>query len=138
MTAMTAPLLACRNGTETNNSTILLSGATSSIVSASPPEKMVYSGELDAFLYIIVVLSFYAISIALLMINYVRREREETSLDYDYMEYVSRSWFERPEVQNRLAMMRERQWIEKVLKSEPCQSGKEAMENGRVYRETDL
>jgi len=135
---LTAPLVVCTNGTDTNNSSILLSGTTSSIVSASSPGKMGYSRDLDAFLYIIVVLSFYAISIALLMINYIRREREETILDHDYTEYVNRSWFDRPDVQNRLAMKRERQWIQKVLQSERFQSSKEDLEQGRVYRETDL
>ena len=80
--------------------------------------KGAHFGDLGAFCYIIIVLSFYAISIVLLMIKYIRREQEETWLDYYYAEYVKRTWFRRPEVQNRMAMKREQKWIHKVLRGE--------------------
>ncbi|PVD23039.1 hypothetical protein C0Q70_16301 [Pomacea canaliculata] len=46
---------------------------------SSPAAHSSFVGNLDAFFYIIVVLSFYAISLVLLMIKYIRREQEETS-----------------------------------------------------------
>ena len=132
------PPVAWGNGTESYSSSVLLSAATAS---TAPPDKVGFSGELDAFFYIIIVLSFYAISIAFLMIKYIRREREEISLDFYYTEYVNRTWFQRPDVQNQLAMKRERQWIRRVLMTEQVQAGgQEGRESGpvRVYRETDL
>ena len=47
----------------------------------------------DAFLYIVVVLMFYSLSIVFLMIKYVRREQEEATLDYYYDEFVKREKF---------------------------------------------
>ncbi|KAK7495071.1 hypothetical protein BaRGS_00013711 [Batillaria attramentaria] len=76
--------------------------------------------DLDALFYIIVVLSFYAVSIVLLMITYIRREQEETSLDYYYTEYVKRTWFQQPVVQNRMAMDRDRKWLEKIVEAKPA------------------
>lgn len=71
--------------------------------------------QLDAFLYIIIVLSFYAISMVLLMIKYIRREEEEMSLDYYYTEFVKREHFQQPHIKNRLALERDRQHIDKAL-----------------------
>lgn len=93
-------------------------------------------GDLDAFFYIIVVLSFYAISLVLLMIKYIRREQEETSLDYYYSEYVKRTWFQTPAVQNRLALERERKWIDPIMQAElssPCQP-----DEANALRETTI
>jgi hypothetical protein len=47
----------------------------------------------DAFLYIIVVLCFYALSLVLLMVKYIRREEEELSLNFYYTEFVKREAF---------------------------------------------
>lgn len=90
---------------------------------SSPAAHSSFAGNLDAFFYIIVVLSFYAISIVLLMIKYIRREQEETSLDYYYTEYVKRTWFQRPDVQNRMAMARQGKLLEKMMQREEATSG---------------
>lgn len=58
----------------------------------------------DAFAYIIVVLSFYALSMVLLMIKYVRREEEDISLDYYYTEFVKREQFQNPLFKNKVAL----------------------------------
>ena len=47
----------------------------------------------SAFMYIVVVLSFYAVSMVLLMIKYIKREREEALFDYYYLEFVKRESF---------------------------------------------
>ena len=49
--------------------------------------------EISAFMYIVVVLSFYALSMVLLMIKYIKREREEAVYDNYFMEYVKRDSF---------------------------------------------
>lgn len=56
----------------------------------------------DALLYIVVVLLFYALSMVILMIKYIRREREEAEMANYYAEYVSREKFRTPryEIQN--------------------------------------
>ena len=49
----------------------------------------------DAFLYIVVVLLFYAVSMLYLVVQYTRREREEAVLEHYYTEYVKREHFSR-------------------------------------------
>lgn len=56
------------------------------------------------FLYIIVVLCFYGLSMVLLMVKYVRREEEEVSLDFYYTEYVKREQFNCARYQNKLLL----------------------------------
>lgn len=60
----------------------------------------------DALLYIIVVLSFYAMSMVLLMIKYIRREEEEISLDFYYTEFVKREKFRTANFKNSLALQK--------------------------------
>ena len=47
----------------------------------------------NAWLYILFVLMFYAFSIVVLMVKYIRREREGSKLDYYYDEFVKRDWY---------------------------------------------
>lgn len=82
-------------------------GVTSSTVSTNKHD----SHEFDAFLYIIIVLSFYAISMVLLMIKYIRREEEELSLDYYYEEFVKREKFQNYRLRNLEALERTRRFI---------------------------
>ena len=51
----------------------------------------------DALLYIVVVLLFYAFSMVILMIKYIRRERAEAEMATYYAEYVSREKFKTPQ-----------------------------------------
>ncbi|XP_021373492.1 uncharacterized protein LOC110463311 isoform X2 [Mizuhopecten yessoensis] len=60
--------------------------------------------DFDAFAYIFVVLSFYAVSMVLLMIKYIRREEEEVCLDYYYTEFVKREKFQNPIYKNKVAL----------------------------------
>lgn len=46
-----------------------------------------------AWMYILFVLTFYAFSIVILMIKYIRREREGAKLEYYYNEFVKRDWY---------------------------------------------
>lgn len=46
----------------------------------------------NAYLYILFVLMFYAFSIVILMIKYIKREREGSKLEYYYNEFVKRDW----------------------------------------------
>ena len=50
-------------------------------------------GSLDALLYIVVVLSFYAFAMIILMIKYIRRENQEAELRYIFLEFVKRDNF---------------------------------------------
>ena len=50
----------------------------------------------DAFLYIVVVLLFYAFSMVILMVKYIRRERQEAEMAHYYSEFVSRDRFKAP------------------------------------------
>ena len=47
----------------------------------------------SAYLYIVFVLMFYAFSIVVLMVKYIRREREGSKLEYYYNEFVKREWY---------------------------------------------
>ena len=47
----------------------------------------------NALYYILFVLMFYAFSIVVLMIKYIRREREGSKLEYYYNEFVKREWY---------------------------------------------
>lgn len=53
-----------------------------------------YDDSSNAFLYIVFVLMFYACSIVILMIKYIRREREGVKLEYYYDEFVKREAFQ--------------------------------------------
>ena len=44
-------------------------------------------------MYILFVLAFYAFSIAILMVKYIRREREGSKLEFYYNEFVKRDWY---------------------------------------------
>ena len=60
----------------------------------------------DALLYIVVVLLFYACSMVILMIKYVRREKEEAEMAHYYNEYVARERFKSPKYQIQQFMKR--------------------------------
>ena len=62
--------------------------------------------EMDAFLYIVVVLGFYASSIVLLLIKYSRKDDEEKFLNNQFSEFVKRDKFQSTTYQNRLAVLR--------------------------------
>lgn len=47
----------------------------------------------DAYMYILFVLTFYAFSIVVLMVKYIRREREGAKLEFYYNEFVKRDWY---------------------------------------------
>ena len=47
----------------------------------------------NAWLYILFVLLFYAFSIVVLMVKYIRREREGSKLEFYYNEFVKRDWY---------------------------------------------
>ena len=46
----------------------------------------------NAYLYILFVLTFYAFSIVVLMVKYIKREREGTRYESYYAEFVERKW----------------------------------------------
>lgn len=60
-------------------------------------------GDHDALYYITVVLAIYAVSIILLMIKYIRRERREAVYDNYYLEFVKRDQF-RPGAISKIVM----------------------------------
>lgn len=76
-----------------------------SMSSQSPP-TIELAGSLDALLYIVIVLMFYAFSIVILMVKYIRREREEANLRSYYHEFVSREKFKCAQYKNRQFMKR--------------------------------
>ncbi|XP_033738425.1 uncharacterized protein LOC117325984 isoform X2 [Pecten maximus] len=85
--------------------------------------------DFDAFAYIFVVLSFYAVSMVLLMIKYIRREEEEVCLNYYYTEFVKREKFQNPVFKNKVALQNATTsgLIDKALQllhaSDECQIG---------------
>ena len=54
----------------------------------------------DPLFYIITVLMFYALSIIILMVKYIRRERQEAEIDSYYFEFVTREKFQTPQFVN--------------------------------------
>ena len=52
-----------------------------------------YNESENAWMYILFVLMFYAFSIVVLMVKYIRREREGAKLEYYYNEFVKREWY---------------------------------------------
>ena len=61
------------------------------------PQKKEDEGYVDsndnAYLYILFVLMFYAFSIVVLMVKYIRKEREGSKLEFYYNEFVKRDWY---------------------------------------------
>ena len=70
------------------------------------PSKYTPTSSHDALLYIVVVLLFYACSMVILMIKYVRREKEEAEMAHYYNEYVARERFKSPKYQIQQFMKR--------------------------------
>jgi hypothetical protein len=60
----------------------------------------------EALFYIITVLMFYAVSIVILMVKYLRQEKQEAEYTNYYYEYVSRDKFQDPQYQNSLGVQR--------------------------------
>lgn len=58
----------------------------------------------DALFYIITVLMFYACSIVILLVKYVKRERQEAAFTHYYYEFVTREKFQNPIYQNQQHM----------------------------------
>lgn len=78
----------------------------SDAVSSQAPQTITLTGSLDALLYIVIVLMFYAFSIIILMVKYIRREREEANLRSYYHEFVAREKFKCAQYKNRQFMKR--------------------------------
>ena len=79
--------------------TILPTTNTNVTHSCEAPSKTKPTSSYDALLYIVVVLSFYACSMVILMIKYVRREKEEAQMAHYYSEFVAREQFKSPRFQ---------------------------------------
>lgn len=91
----------------TDNSLVLISNKPcSDAFSSQTPAAAKLPGSLDALLYIVIVLMFYAFSIAILMVKYIRREREEANLRNYYHEFVSRDKFRSAQYKNAQFMKR--------------------------------
>ena len=52
--------------------------------------------EFDAFLYIVIVLCFYAMCIVMLMVKYIKRENEEAEWDKMFTDFVKREQYIKP------------------------------------------
>ncbi|XP_076462525.1 uncharacterized protein LOC143294890 [Babylonia areolata] len=61
-------------------------------------------GSLDALLYIVVVLLFYAFSIVVLMVKYIRRENKEAYLRQYFDEFVARDQFQSARARNQICL----------------------------------
>ncbi|CAG5118985.1 unnamed protein product [Candidula unifasciata] len=91
----------------TDTSLVLISNKPcSEAFSSQTPSAAKLPGSLDALLYIVIVLMFYAFSIAILMVKYIRREREEANLRNYYHEFVSRDKFRSAQYKNTQFMKR--------------------------------
>lgn len=74
--------------------------------------------DMDAFFYIVVVLVFYASSIVLLLIKYSRKDDEEKFLSYQFSEFVKRDKFQSCTYQNRQALLRTKEILATLKKSQ--------------------
>jgi hypothetical protein len=74
-------------GQTARNITIIITNATSF-------EQHYDKSQFDAFLYIIVVLMFYACSLVILMIKYMKGEQNDARLSYYFEEFVKRENFQ--------------------------------------------
>ena len=70
--------------------------------------------EIEAFMYIVVVIVFYATSIVFLLIKYARNDDEEKNLKYQYSEFVKRERFQAPQYKNKLALERTKMCLENI------------------------
>ena len=52
--------------------------------------------QFDAFLYIVIVLCFYAMCIVMLMVKYIKRENEEAEWDKMFTDFVKREQYIKP------------------------------------------
>ena len=62
-------------------------------VTTNKPETENFDDSGNAYMYILFVLTFYAFSIIILMVKYIRREREGSKLEFYYNEFVKRDWY---------------------------------------------
>lgn len=59
---------------------------------------------LNALMYIVVVLLFYAFSLVVLMVKYIRRENKEAYLRQCFQEFVAREQFQSAQIRNQIHM----------------------------------
>ena len=52
-----------------------------------------YEDNSNAYIYILFVLTFYALSIIVLMVKYIRTENEGNKLEFYYNEFIKREWY---------------------------------------------
>lgn len=62
----------------------------SSLCNVTSPPDDDSDDEIDAFIYIVIVILFYAFSIVILMVKYMRQEAENARLEAYYLEFVKR------------------------------------------------
>jgi hypothetical protein len=105
-------LLSANISTKVDNETIQ-SSSSGTIICSNATEATTenYRTSNDALLYIVTVLLFYSLSMVILMIKYIRREREEAEIAHYYSEYVSREKFKTPkfELQNYMKLLKYKQ-----------------------------
>lgn len=77
-------------------------GTDATTISVQPDDKV----NIEAFFYIVVVLTFYATSIVLLLIKYARNDDEEVNLKYQYSEFVKRERFQTAQYKNMMALQK--------------------------------
>ena len=77
-------------GSDVMNFTILLSANNSA---TNGTDTNYDQSQFDAFIYIVVVLLFYASALVILMIKYMKGERSEARLTYYFEEFVKRETF---------------------------------------------
>ena len=104
-------------GNETNDLTVVEMERHVSCNDSVPISPKGEESEMDAFLYIVVVISCYAICMTILMVKYIRREREEIQLDYDFEMYIKREQFEIAKFQNQEKVSAVRQML--AMQSKP-------------------
>ena len=66
------------------------------IVAATTTVEPQSRSEFDAFLYIVIVLCFYAMCIVMLMVKYIKRENEEAEWDKMFTDFVKREQYIKP------------------------------------------
>lgn len=94
----------CVNMLALCNSSLTVAGQAN--ITAVPVQSSVASDHTNALLYIVCVIMFYAFSIVVLMVKYVRREREEADQRNFFNEFIKREAFHTPQFQNKLLMQK--------------------------------
>ena len=108
---------------------VVLPSNCSSIVTSTETSESGDVADFNALVYIVVVIMFYALSMTLLMVKYIKREREEAELDFFFNEFVKRERFNNSTQRNERSTAKTNIIARILQRPQPCATSGSPVDN---------